>query len=221
MLRIIKKQLKRVVWVAKNIYPSLRNPPAKMDEVAAEKYLQAYSQDPRTSPICKNLILQPEYDLTVIIPVYNTETYIAECLYTAISTDTGCFKYSNVSPHTHLCAAELIKAGVDAAEINHRLFDCKSEKMLAAEAVGFQNMKFYHNRKIAAVIFPYDLKEKLELDDGAWSNKENEAFFSNFTDTASELAYREFIESYYDDIVVDEAIIKKYSVKDVTPAYYF
>ena len=41
------------------------------------------------------------------------------------------------------------------------------------------------------------------------------------TDTASELAYREFIESYYDDIVVDEAIIKKYSVKDVTPAYYF
>lgn len=63
--------------------------------------------------------------------------------------------------------------------------------------------------------------KKLELDDGAWSNKENEAFFSSFTDTASELAYREFIESYYDDIVVDEAIIKKYSVKDVTPAYYF
>lgn len=88
-----------------------------------------------------------------------------DLIYAALSSDTGCFKYSNVSPHTHLCAAELIKAGVDAAEINHRLFDCKSEKMLAAEAAGFQNMKFYHNRKIAAVLFPYELKEQLELDD--------------------------------------------------------
>ena len=88
-----------------------------------------------------------------------------DLIYAALSSDTGCFKYSNVSPHTHLCAAELIKAGVDAAEINHRLFDCKSEKMLAAESAGFQNMKFYHNRKIAAVIFPYELKKELDLDD--------------------------------------------------------
>lgn len=88
-----------------------------------------------------------------------------DLIYAALSSDTGCFKYSNVSPHTHLCAAELINAGVDAAEINHRLFDCKSEKMLAAESAGFQNMKFYHNRKIAAVIFPYDLKKELDLDD--------------------------------------------------------
>ena len=88
-----------------------------------------------------------------------------DLIYAALSSDTGCFKYSNVSPHTHLCAAELIKAGVDAAEINHRLFDCKSEKMLAAEAAGVQNMKFYHNRKIAAVIFPYELKKELDLDD--------------------------------------------------------
>ena len=88
-----------------------------------------------------------------------------DLIYAALSSDTGCFKYSNVSPHTHLCAAELIKAGVDAAEINHKLFDCKSEKMLVAEAIGVQNMKFYHNRKIAAVIFPYELKQKHELDD--------------------------------------------------------
>lgn len=88
-----------------------------------------------------------------------------DLIYAALSSDTGCFKYSNVSPHTHLCAAKLILAGVDSAEINHRLFDCKSEKMLAAESAGFQNMKFYNNRKIAAVMFPYELKQKLELDD--------------------------------------------------------
>ena len=88
-----------------------------------------------------------------------------DLIYAALTSDTGCFKYSNVSPHTHLCAAELIKAGVDTAEINHRLFDCKSEQMLAAEAAGFQNIKFFHNRKIAAVIFPYELKKQLGLED--------------------------------------------------------
>ena len=88
-----------------------------------------------------------------------------DLIYAALSSDTGCFKYSNVSAHTHLCAAELIKVGVDTAEINHRLFDCKSEKMLAAEAAGFQNIKFFNNRKIAAVLFPYDLKKELELED--------------------------------------------------------
>lgn len=88
-----------------------------------------------------------------------------DLIYAALSSDTGCFKYSNVSAHTHLCAAELIRVGVDTAEINHRLFDCKSEKMLAAEAAGIQNIKFYNNRKIAAVLFPYELKKELELDD--------------------------------------------------------
>ena len=88
-----------------------------------------------------------------------------DLIYAALSSDTGCFKYSNVSAHTHLCAAELIKVGVDTAEINHRLFDCKSEKMLAAEAAGIQNIKFYNNRKIAVIMFPYDLKKELDLDD--------------------------------------------------------
>lgn len=88
-----------------------------------------------------------------------------DLIYAALSSDTGCFKYSNVSPHTHLCAARLLDAGVDAAEINHRLFDCKSEKMLAAEAAGIQNIQFYNNRKIAAVLFPFSLKQSLELED--------------------------------------------------------
>lgn len=88
-----------------------------------------------------------------------------DLIYAALSSDTGCFKYSNVSPHTHLCAARLLDAGVDAAEINHRLFDCKSEKMLAAEAAGIQNIQFYNNRKIAAVLFPFSLKQNLELED--------------------------------------------------------
>ena len=33
--------------------------------------------------------------------------HIAKCLYTGISTDTGCFKYENTTPKTHIIAAEL------------------------------------------------------------------------------------------------------------------
>lgn len=90
---------------------------------------------------------------------------VYDLVYAALSSDTGCFKYSNVSSHAHICAARLLSAGVDAAEINHRLFDCKSEQMLAAESAGFQNIRFYNNRKIAAVLFPYELKVQLGVED--------------------------------------------------------
>lgn len=67
--------------------------------------------------------------------------------------------------------------------------------------------------------------KKLELDEGGWKAEGNEDFFgtkgADFVSTVSEAAYRELIESYFDDITVDEELIKKYSVKDVTPAYFF
>ncbi len=67
--------------------------------------------------------------------------------------------------------------------------------------------------------------KKLELDDKPWENEKNSDFFgkkgADFKSLVAENAYREFIESYFDDIKVDEEIIKKYSVKDVTPAYFF
>lgn len=43
---------------------------------------------------------------------------IAECLYVAISTDTGCFKFSNTTSNTHRTAAALIEAGADVYPIN-------------------------------------------------------------------------------------------------------
>ena len=41
----------------------------------------------------------------------------ADALYAAISTDTGSFRYANVTARTFEIAAELIKSGVDAAAI--------------------------------------------------------------------------------------------------------
>lgn len=56
---------------------------------------------------------------------------IASQLYTAICSDTGCFKYSNVSSETMYAAGELIGYGINHAEIARLLFE--SEPLWAVE----------------------------------------------------------------------------------------
>lgn len=85
------------------------------------------------------------------------------CIYAAISSDTGCFKYSNVTPKTHIRSAELLKNGVDAASINQLLFDSKSMEVLAAEKAGFDTLKMFHGGRIAVVYFTYEMKERLDI----------------------------------------------------------
>ena len=83
-------------------------------------------------------------------------------LYAALSSDTGCFRYSNVTPATLRCAAALLEGGaVDAADVNHRLFEMKSEKQLRAEAYTIENTKTSPDGKIAWVLITD--KERLAL----------------------------------------------------------
>ncbi|HSH34991.1 bifunctional oligoribonuclease/PAP phosphatase NrnA [Schnuerera sp.] len=51
---------------------------------------------------------------------------IATCLYTAISTDTGSFMYSNTTYKTHLIVSELLKLGIDTDYININLYQSRS-----------------------------------------------------------------------------------------------
>lgn len=87
------------------------------------------------------------------------------CLYAAISADTGCFRYSNVTPKTHIRAAELVSSGIDCAEINRRLFENKSLERLRAQSAAISNMELFANGKVAVVTFPYALKAALGLGD--------------------------------------------------------
>ncbi len=91
---------------------------------------------------------------------------VLECIYAAVSSDTGCFKFANVTPATHRIAAELVEAGVDTADINHRLFDCKSQKQMAAEAEAVRRMRVFAGGRVASVSIPYITKYAMGLDDG-------------------------------------------------------
>lgn len=64
---------------------------------------------------------------------FNLTEKFAYAAYAAISSDTGCFSYSNATPKTHRLAARLMEYGIDAADINRRLFDSKSEEQIKAE----------------------------------------------------------------------------------------
>ena len=66
---------------------------------------------------------------------------IADCLYTACATDTGCFCYSNVTARTHRIAAELIAAGADHAHLNVRLFETKSRGFIQLQRLCLDTME--------------------------------------------------------------------------------
>lgn len=60
---------------------------------------------------------------------------IAECLYAAISGDTGSFKYSCTSPRTMRIAAELMETGIDHAEISRHIHE--QEKIETVRLKGY------------------------------------------------------------------------------------
>ncbi|MBQ8440421.1 MAG: DHH family phosphoesterase [Clostridia bacterium] len=86
-------------------------------------------------------------------------------LYAAISSDTGGFRFSNVTPDTHLRAAELIASGIDCAKINQKLFDTKTIEQLRAQAAGISNLRTFADGRVAVITFPYALKAALGLKD--------------------------------------------------------
>lgn len=82
---------------------------------------------------------------------------IASCLYTGIATDTGCFKFSNVTPRTHEIAAEMIANGADFSAINYAMFVVKTQGRIKLEQETLKNMQFLADGKIAVITAPLSL----------------------------------------------------------------
>jgi len=74
---------------------------------------------------------------------------VAYCSYAAISSDTGCFRYSNVTPSTHRIAAQLVTLVPGHADIDRRLFEIRTPSRIAAEKAAFEKLKLIRNGKIS------------------------------------------------------------------------
>jgi phosphoesterase RecJ-like protein len=53
------------------------------------------------------------------------DAQIAECLYVALATDTGSFKFDMTTPAVHELAARLLATGIRPGEISRRVFDTR------------------------------------------------------------------------------------------------
>lgn len=92
------------------------------------------------------------------------DSEIAYALYAAISSDTGCFAYSNTSPKTHRYAAELMEYGIDSADINHRLFSSKTEAEIKAEGYVSSKLKTAFGGRISYATLSLEEIKSLSLD---------------------------------------------------------
>lgn len=88
------------------------------------------------------------YDIIHLLGV-QIDRQIANSLYTGIVTDTGCFKYTNVTPRTFRIAAELMETGIDSAEINRVMFDTKSRERLEMERLVLESISYYYDGRCA------------------------------------------------------------------------
>lgn len=74
---------------------------------------------------------------------------IADCLFTAVSTDTGSFQYPNTRPTTYQIAGELVKRGADLARICDEVYQSYSLQRVRLLRHVYNSFKLAHGDRIA------------------------------------------------------------------------
>lgn len=88
------------------------------------------------------------------------DNHIADCLFTGITTDTGCFRYSSTTSNTYRAAAELIDLGADNGKINRIMFEQKPKSLAALERLAIEGMEFFCDEKICVITITQDMYRK-------------------------------------------------------------
>ena len=94
----------------------------------------------------------------------------ADALYVAVSTDTGCFRYSNTDHHTFLVAAACSKFGARVYELNQELFETNTLGRLKIQAWIVENMKLLRDGRMAVVAIPRQVEQDIGVTDDDMDN---------------------------------------------------
>ena len=81
----------------------------------------------------------------------------AYCLYAAIVSDTGSFKYSSTSAETFRIAGELLRKGVKPAEVSGKLFDNFTVKRLNLMRLVLDSLQLYADDQLAIIAAPREV----------------------------------------------------------------
>ncbi|MCQ2477601.1 MAG: bifunctional oligoribonuclease/PAP phosphatase NrnA [Clostridia bacterium] len=122
--------------------------------ISNTKYAKYLYLDSSASATCEII-----YELLCFMKV-NINTRAAKALYTGIATDTGCFKYSNVTAKTHEIASELYEYDIKADEINKLMFDTKSKKLLELERMVLDTAEYHFDNRCIILSVTADMQNK-------------------------------------------------------------
>ncbi len=83
----------------------------------------------------------------------------AEAIYVGVSTDTGCFRFSNTTTHTFDVAGDCLAAGAEVATWNRLLFDTKSLPKLRLQSWMVEHTRFFREGTLALCAIPKDVED--------------------------------------------------------------
>ena len=113
-----------------------------------------------SSAACGEII----YELLMAMGAEMTKD-IAWRLYIAISTDTGCFRYSNTTAHTYRVAAACAETGADLYPITQELFDTTSISELKLQNWIVEHAQFLCGGKAAVCGIPAAMENNVSKED--------------------------------------------------------
>lgn len=140
---------------------------------------------------------------------------IATCLYVAIATDTGGFRYSNTTPLTHQITADLISNGANVSMISQLVFETIPFKKLKLMGLAIDSIEIFEDGKVAFITITNDMLKKAGADDEDSDGLVNIARNINGVEVAvliKERGCNEFKINFRSQSYVDvSAIANKYS----------
>jgi len=90
------------------------------------------------------------YELINLLNV-EIDTDIATCLYVAIATDTGCFKFNNTTSKTHEIVSDMVKNGVKIAEVAQKVFDSTTKERVMLMGYAINTLELFEEGRLAFI----------------------------------------------------------------------
>ena len=95
---------------------------------------------------------------------------IAEAVYVGVSTDTGCFRFSNTTAHTFAVAAECARAEARIYELNQELFETNTLGRLRMQAWIVDHMRMLKGGEMAICAIPKAVEEEIGVTEDDMDN---------------------------------------------------
>ncbi|MCS6862748.1 MAG: bifunctional oligoribonuclease/PAP phosphatase NrnA [Abditibacteriales bacterium] len=128
------------------------------------------------------------YELIKRLPV-EIDATIATCLYTALATDTGGFRFSNTTPRVLRAAAELVERGADPHKITYHLFEERSAKASKILGIALSRLQQDCGGRLTWSVLDRATFDALQADDDDIENVVN--FVRNVRGTEIGVLFRE------------------------------